>query len=119
MSTYDFVMKQRALHSESAKSKKPPTEPTKEIEPKPKTRYFSNLKANFFKSFRTNNKIQSGEQDEHKVDKNKELVEKKQNGIDPKPVEGEKKEQTISTISNGISLSNNDQTNHVEPAVKA
>ena len=114
MSTYEFVMKQRALHSESTKSKK---EPSKEIQPKPKAQYFSNLKETFLKNFRTNNKIQSGEQ-EIKAENNKEIDEKtEKNGIDPKNLGDSEKKQLppISTISNGITtLSSDEQTNHAE-----
>lgn len=107
MSTYEFVMKQRALSSESAISKKNtnklnPTETTK-------TRYFSTLKDTFAETFRTRNKIQTT-QEEQKSNKESSGHEHKQlsNGMHSSgqlPTQENKQEQMISTITitnNGI-----------------
>ena len=92
LSTYEFVMKQRAISIENSRKKIKAEENNQKQQIKQRSCYFTNLKQNFAKAFRTNNKIQIGDQEKSVVAK-----QVYSNGIDH--TSDKEQQQNISTIN--------------------
>ena len=118
MSTYEFVMKQRAINRENAARSEKLKLSKAEAKAAKRARYLDNIKANLAKQYRLNNKIQTGDfSSESKSETtNDNPAKKPSTGAEKADQPKQQQQPAISTIA----LSTNGDTSTTEKlAVKA